>query len=82
MDFFACFINIKNLINLVFFFYLFFFCINLGAPTGQYKDKDMNHWTLHAIYYPPLLRSAKIKKFMVGFEILAGPQRDITSEQV
>jgi UTP--hexose-1-phosphate uridylyltransferase len=53
-----------------------------GAPTGQFKDKDMSHWTLHAIYCPPLLRSAKVKKFMVGFEMLAGPQRDITPEQV
>jgi UDPglucose--hexose-1-phosphate uridylyltransferase len=37
-------------------------------------------WHFHAHYYPPLLRSATIKKFMVGFELLAGPQRDITAE--
>ncbi|WP_031500779.1 UDP-glucose--hexose-1-phosphate uridylyltransferase [Bryobacter aggregatus] len=35
---------------------------------------------LHAHYYPPLLRSATIRKFMVGFEMLAMPQRDITPE--
>jgi UDPglucose--hexose-1-phosphate uridylyltransferase len=36
---------------------------------------------LHAHFYPPLLRSATIRKFMVGYEMLAGPQRDITAEQ-
>ena len=35
---------------------------------------------LHAHFYPPLLRSATIKKFMVGYEMLAMPQRDITPE--
>jgi len=34
----------------------------------------------HAHYYPPLLRSATVKKFMVGYELLASPQRDITPE--
>jgi UDPglucose--hexose-1-phosphate uridylyltransferase len=37
-------------------------------------------WHFHAHCYPPLLRSATIRKFMVGFELLAGPQRDITPE--
>ncbi|HTS29243.1 MAG TPA: UDP-glucose--hexose-1-phosphate uridylyltransferase [Bryobacteraceae bacterium] len=37
-------------------------------------------WHLHAHYYPPLLRSATVKKFMVGYEMLAEPQRDITPE--
>jgi UDPglucose--hexose-1-phosphate uridylyltransferase len=37
-------------------------------------------WHFHAHFYPPLLRSATIRKFMVGFELLAGPQRDITPE--
>ena len=36
---------------------------------------------LHAHFYPPLLRSATIRKFMVGYEMLATPQRDITAEQ-
>ncbi len=35
---------------------------------------------LHAHYYPPLLRSATVRKFMVGFEMLAMPQRDLTPE--
>jgi UDPglucose--hexose-1-phosphate uridylyltransferase len=37
-------------------------------------------WHLHAHYYPPLLRSATVRKFMVGYEMLATPQRDITPE--
>ena len=38
-------------------------------------------WHFHMSFYPPLLRSATIKKFMVGYEMFAGPQRDITAEQ-
>ncbi|RXN05406.1 galactose-1-phosphate uridylyltransferase [Labeo rohita] len=41
----------------------------------------MSHWQLHAHYYPPLLRSATIRKFMVGYEMLANEQRDLTPEQ-
>lgn len=44
-------------------------------------DRDeYKHWHLHAHFFPPLLRSASVKKFMVGFEMLAMPQRDITPE--
>jgi UDPglucose--hexose-1-phosphate uridylyltransferase len=50
-----------------------------GAPTGG--TTDVGHWQLHAHYYPPLLRSATVRKFMVGFEMLAEAQRDITPEQ-
>ncbi len=39
-----------------------------------------SEWHLHAHFYPPLLRSANIRKFMVGYELLATPQRDITPE--
>ncbi len=49
-----------------------------GAPFG---DGDVDHWQLHAHFYPPLLRSATVKKFMVGYELLAEAQRDITPEQ-
>ncbi|MCJ7549681.1 MAG: galactose-1-phosphate uridylyltransferase, partial [Anaerolineae bacterium] len=49
-----------------------------GAPTDA---GDYVHWQLHAHYYPPLLRSATVKKFMVGYEMLAEPQRDLTAEQ-
>ena len=49
-----------------------------GAPTD---GRDHSHWRLHAHFYPPLLRSAAVKKFMVGYEMLAEPQRDLTPEQ-
>jgi UDPglucose--hexose-1-phosphate uridylyltransferase len=39
-----------------------------------------SEWHLHAHFYPPLLRSATVRKFMVGYEMLASPQRDITAE--
>lgn len=49
-----------------------------GAPfIGGPKD----HWQLHAHFYPPLLRSASVRKFMVGYEMLAEAQRDLTPEQ-
>ncbi len=48
-----------------------------GAPFGG----DARGWRLHAHFYPPLLRSAAVRKFMVGFEMLAEAQRDITPEQ-
>ncbi len=49
-----------------------------GAPHGQ---ADTAHWRLHAHFYPPLLRSASVRKFMVGFEMLGEAQRDLTPEQ-
>jgi UDPglucose--hexose-1-phosphate uridylyltransferase len=57
-----------------------------GAPTGPSTPSagqaaDYPHWQLHAHFYPPLLRSATVKKFMVGYEMLAEAQRDLTSEQ-
>jgi UDPglucose--hexose-1-phosphate uridylyltransferase len=48
-----------------------------GAPSAQPCD----HWHLHAHFYPPLLRSASVRKFMVGYELLAEAQRDLTPEQ-
>ena len=47
------------------------------APT---TEGDHSAWQLHMHFYPPLLRSATVKKFMVGYEMLATPQRDITAE--
>lgn len=52
-----------------------------GAPTGEMKNEPMDHWVFHGIYYPPLVRSATVKKFMVGYEMLAQSQRDITPEK-
>ncbi|WP_349351588.1 UDP-glucose--hexose-1-phosphate uridylyltransferase [Flagellimonas sp. MMG031] len=48
------------------------------APTD---GKDHQEWHFHMSFYPPLLRSATVKKFMVGYEMFANPQRDITAEQ-
>jgi UDPglucose--hexose-1-phosphate uridylyltransferase len=48
-----------------------------GAP---HLTGDTAHWQLHAHFYPPLLRSATVRKFMVGYEMLSEPQRDITPE--
>jgi galactose-1-phosphate uridylyltransferase, family 1 len=47
-------------------------------PTG---GKEHAEWHFHMSFYPPLLRSATVKKFMVGYELFANPQRDITAEQ-
>ena len=47
------------------------------APTDGTKHSE---WHFHMHFYPPLLRSASVKKFMVGYEMLAEPQRDITPE--
>jgi len=48
------------------------------APTD---GKDHPEWVMHMHFYPPLLRSASVKKFMVGYEMMANAQRDITAEQ-
>ena len=45
------------------------------------QHSSFDHWQLHAHFYPPLLRSATVKKFMVGYEMLGEPQRDLTAEQ-
>lgn len=52
-----------------------------GAPTGPKADEDMPFWTFHGCYTPPLLRSATVKKFMVGYELFAQSQRDLTPEK-
>lgn len=52
------------------------------APfSGPNSRQEVSHWQLHAHFYPPLLRSATVRKFMVGFEMLCEPQRDLTPEQ-
>lgn len=48
------------------------------APTNGEANE---HWHWHMSFYPPLLRSATVKKFMVGYELFGTPQRDITAEQ-
>ncbi len=51
------------------------------APFFKGIDAEIDHWQLHAVFYPPLLRSASVRKFMVGYEMLAEYQRDLTPEQ-
>lgn len=48
------------------------------APTN---GKSNDHWHFHMSFYPPLLRSATVKKFMVGYEMFGSPQRDVTAEK-
>ncbi len=57
------------------------FPYTMGWHNAPFNNSLNDHWQLHAHFYPPLLRSATVKKFMVGYEMLAGPQRDITAEQ-
>jgi UDPglucose--hexose-1-phosphate uridylyltransferase len=53
----------------------------MGWHSAPNDGSDQKAWQLHAHFYPPLLRSAEVKKFMVGYEMLAEAQRDITPEQ-
>jgi UDPglucose--hexose-1-phosphate uridylyltransferase len=57
------------------------FPYSMGWHGAPFDLDDADHWQLHAHFYPPLLRSASVRKFMVGFEMLAEPQRDLTPEQ-
>jgi UDPglucose--hexose-1-phosphate uridylyltransferase len=56
------------------------FPYSMGFHPAPYDTEEHPEWTMHAHFYPPLLRSATIRKFMVGFELLGSPQRDITPE--
>lgn len=56
------------------------FAYSMGWHGAPFNDQSNEHWQLHAHYYPPLLRSATVKKFMVGYEMLGCAQRDITPE--
>ncbi len=57
------------------------FPYSMGWHCAPYNQDPAPHWQLHAHFYPPLLRSASVKKFMVGYEMLAETQRDMTPEQ-
>ena len=57
------------------------FPYSMGWHGAPYLPGDHSHWILHAHFYPPLLRSATVRKFMVGYEMLAEAQRDLTPEQ-
>jgi len=57
------------------------FPYSMGWHGAPYDTGDYNHWQLHAHFYPPLLRSATVRKWMVGYEMMAEAQRDLTAEQ-
>lgn len=57
------------------------FPYSMGWHGAPFDEGDVSAWQLHAHFYPPLLRSASVRKFMVGFEMLAEAQRDLTPEQ-
>ncbi len=59
------------------------FPYSMGWHFAPFFDQgtDVEHWQLHALFYPPLLRSATVRKFMVGYEMFAETQRDLTAEQ-
>ena len=56
------------------------FPYSMGFHQAPVDGQPHPEWVLHAHFYPPLLRSATVRKFMVGYEMLAMPQRDITPE--
>ncbi len=56
------------------------FPYTMGLHQQPTDRVDHPEWHLHAHFYPPLLRSATVRKFMVGYELLGGPQRDLTPE--
>lgn len=57
------------------------FPYSMGWHGAPYDGKEHPEWTLHASFFPPLLRSATVRKFMVGYEMMAESQRDLTAEQ-
>jgi UDPglucose--hexose-1-phosphate uridylyltransferase len=57
------------------------FPYSMGWHEAPYDDDPHVHWQLHAHLYPPLLRSATVRKFIAGYELLAEVQRDITPEE-
>ncbi len=57
------------------------FPYSMGWHQAPATSRHREAWRLHAHFYPPLLRSASVRKFMVGYEMLAEPQRDLTPEQ-
>ena len=56
------------------------FPYSMGFHQSPTDKREHPEWHLHAHFYPPLLRSSTIRKFMVGYELLGTPQRDITPE--
>ena len=57
------------------------FPYSMGWHQAPFVAEPQDHWQLHGHFYPPLLRSATVRKFMVGYELLAETQRDLTAEE-
>lgn len=57
------------------------FPYTMGVHQAPYDGEPHEEWQMHLHFYPPLLRGATVRKFMVGYEMLAQPQRDLTPEQ-
>ncbi len=57
------------------------FPYSMGWHGAPFNGSDPSPWQLHAHFFPPLLRSASVRKFMVGYEMMAEAQRDLTAEQ-
>ncbi len=57
------------------------FPYSMGWHGAPFDNEKHDEWTLHASFFPPLLRSATVRKFMVGYEMMAEAQRDLTAEQ-
>ncbi|UZJ43627.1 UDP-glucose--hexose-1-phosphate uridylyltransferase [Marinimicrobium sp. C6131] len=57
------------------------FPYSMGWHGAPFDHQDHPEWRVHAHFFPPLLRSATVRKFMVGYEMLAEAQRDLTPEQ-
>tara|TARA_Y100001954_G_C15617920_1_gene506228 strand:- start:282 stop:869 length:588 start_codon:yes stop_codon:yes gene_type:complete len=57
------------------------FPYSMGWHSAPFDSEAHPEWTLHAHFFPPLLRSASVRKFMVGYEMMAEAQRDLTPEQ-
>lgn len=57
------------------------FPYSMGVHQAPYDGESHDEWQLHLHFYPPLLRSASVKKFLVGYEMMAQAQRDLTAEQ-
>jgi len=57
------------------------FPYSMGWHSAPFDKTSHPEWTLHAHFFPPLLRSSSVRKFMVGYEMMAEAQRDLTPEQ-
>lgn len=71
---------IRQLSNLYDRLFQVSFPYSAGLHQSPTDGKEYPGWHFHMHFYPPLLRSATVKKFMVGYEMLGNPQRDITAE--